>query len=73
MFTGQYFLYTNIKNYPKELTFLQSNSSDDKSTFIYLDTQIHNIHCTIRFYDKRDDFDFDIVSFGSFSNTKNRF
>ena len=28
-----------------------------------LDIQIHNLQCTIKIYDKRDDFDFDIVNF----------
>ena len=45
---------TNITAiYPKEL--LQSNSSDGKATFLDLDIQIHNLHCTIKIYDKRDD------------------
>jgi len=55
---------TNITNiYPKELNLLQSNNSDDNATFLNLDIQIHNIHCTIKIYDKKDDFNFDIVSF----------
>ena len=45
--------------------YLQSNSSDDKATFLDVDIQIHNLHCTIKIYDKRDDFDFDIVNFPS--------
>jgi len=57
---------TNITAiYPKELILLQSNSSDDKATFLDLDIRIHNLHCTIKIYDKRDDFDFDIVNFPS--------
>jgi len=36
---------TNITAiYPKELILLQSNSSDDKATFLDLDIQIHNLH-----------------------------
>ena len=31
----------------------------------YLDIRIHNLHCTIKIYNKRDDFDFDIVNFPS--------
>ena len=56
--------HTYIKNiYPKELILLQSNNSDDKATFLELDVQINNLHCTIKIYDKRDDFDFNIVNF----------
>jgi len=48
---------TNITTiYPKELILLQSTSSGDKATFLDLDIQIHNLHCTIKIYDKRDDF-----------------
>ena len=57
---------TNITAiYPKELILLQSNSSDNKATFLDLDIQIHKIHCTIKIYDKRDNFDIDIVNFPS--------
>jgi len=56
--------HTYIKNiYPKELILLQSNNSDDKATFLDLDVQINNLHCTLKIYDKRDDFDFNIVIF----------
>ena len=56
------FFHTYIKNiYPKELILLQSN--DDKATFLDLDVQINNLHCTIKIYDKRYDFDFNIVNF----------
>jgi len=51
--------------YTKELILLQSNSSNNKATFLDLDIQIHNLHCTIKNYDKRDDFDFNIVNFPS--------
>jgi len=37
--------------YPKELILLQSNSSENKATFLDLDIQIHNLHCTIKIYD----------------------
>jgi len=51
---------TNITAiYHKELIFLQSKSSDDKATCLDLYIQIYNLHCTIKVYDKRDDFDFD--------------
>jgi len=57
---------TNITAiYPKELILLQSNSNDNKATFLDLAIQIHNLLCTIKIYDKRDDFDFDIVNFPS--------
>jgi len=56
--------HTCIKNiYPKELILLQSNNSDNKATFLDLDVQINNLHCAIKMYDKRDDFDFNIVNF----------
>jgi len=56
--------HTYIKNiYPKELILLQSNNSDDKATLSDIDVQINNLHCTIKIYDKRDDFDFNIVNF----------
>ena len=42
---------------------LQSNDSDYKATFLDFDVKINNLHCTIKIYDKRDDFDFDIVNF----------
>jgi len=49
--------HTYIKNiYPKELIFLQSNNSDDKATFLDLDVQINNIHCTIKIHKLRETF-----------------
>ena len=35
----------------------------DGHTALDLDVQINNLDCTIKIYDKRDDFDFDIVNF----------
>jgi len=56
--------HTYIKYiYPNELILLQSNNSDDKATFLDLAVQINNLHCIIKIYDKRDDFDFNIVTF----------
>jgi len=55
---------TYIKNsYPKELILLLSNNSDDKATLLDLDVQNNNLHSTIKIYDKRGDFDFNIVNF----------
>jgi len=44
------------------LSLLQSSNSD-KATILDSDAQINNLHCTIKIYDKRDDFDLNIVNF----------
>jgi len=53
-------------NWAKGSHLLQSNSSDYKDTFLDLDIQIHNLRSTIKIYDKRIAFDFDIVNFPCF-------
>ena len=49
--------------YPKELQLNRANSSDTEATFLDLNLCISNGTVSTRIYDKRDDFDFDIVNF----------
>ena len=51
--------------YPTELQLNRANSSDTEALFFYLNlcTSISNGTVSIKIYDKRDDFDFDIVNF----------
>ena len=55
--------------YPAELQLNKANSSDTEAPFLDLNLSIIHIHsisnCTVftKIYDKRDDFDFDIVNF----------
>ena len=49
--------------YPSELHIIKTNTSDTKAAFLDLHLSISNdIVCT-KIYDKRDDFDFEIVNF----------
>ena len=49
--------------YPTELQLNRANSSDTKTPFLDLKLCISNGTVSTRIYDKRDDFDFDIVNF----------
>ena len=49
--------------YPTELQLNKANSSDTGSLFFYLNLYISNGTVSTKIYDKRDDFDFDIVNF----------
>ena len=49
--------------YPTELLFNRANSSDTEAPFLDLNICISNGTVSTKIYDKRDDFDFDIVSF----------
>ena len=49
--------------YPKELQLNRANSSDTKAPFLDLNLCIANGTVSTKTYDKRDDFDFDIVNF----------
>ena len=49
--------------YPTELKLNRANSSDTKAPFLDLNLCISNGTVPIKIYDKRDDFDFDIVNF----------
>ena len=49
--------------YPAELQFNKANTSDTEAAFLDLNLSIHNDTFSTKIYDKRDDFDFDIVNF----------
>ena len=49
--------------YPAELQINKANASDTEATFLDLNLLIHNDIVSTKIYDKRDDFDFDIVNF----------
>ena len=49
--------------YPPELQLNKANSSDTEAPFFYLHLSISNGFVSSKIYDKRDDFDFDIVNF----------
>ena len=49
--------------YPAELQLNKANSPDTEEPFLDLSLSIHNGTVSTKIYDKRDDFDFDIVNF----------
>ena len=49
--------------YPAELQLNKANSSDTEASFLDLNLSISNGTVSTKTYDKRDDFDFDIVNF----------
>ena len=49
--------------YPAELQLDKANASDTEATFLDSNLSIHNDTISTKTYDKRDDFDFDIVNF----------
>ena len=49
--------------YPTELQLNRANSSDTEAPFLDLNVCISNGTVSTKIYDKRDDFDFDIVNF----------
>ena len=49
--------------YPTELQLNRANSSDTEAPFLDLNPCISNGTVSTKIYDKRDDFDFDIVNF----------
>ena len=49
--------------YPPELQLNKANTSDTEASFLDLHLSISNGFVSSRIYDKRDDFDFDIVNF----------
>ena len=58
------FFVNNIKNiYPSQLTLNKANHSDVKAAFLDLDIAISNGIVSTKIYDKRDDFNFDIVNY----------
>ena len=48
--------------YPSELQLKKANASDTKATFLDLHLSISNDIVSTKIYDKRDDFDFEIVN-----------
>ena len=48
--------------YPSELNLNRANSSDTEASFLHLNLCTSNGTVSTNIYDKRDDFDFDIVS-----------
>ena len=52
--------------YPSELQLNKANNSDTKVEFLDLHLSISNDIVSIKIYDKRDDFDFEIVNFPFF-------
>ena len=49
--------------YPAELQLNKANASDTEVAFLDLNLSIHNDIVSTKIYDKRDDFNFDIVNF----------
>ena len=49
--------------YPSELQLNKANTSDTKAAFLDLHLSISNDIASTKIYDKRDDFDFEIVNF----------
>ena len=49
--------------YPPELQLNKANTSDTEATYLDLHLSISNGFVSSKIYDKRDDFDFDIVNF----------
>ena len=51
------------QNYTPELQLNKANTSDTEAPFLDLHLSISNGYVSSKIYDKRDDFDFDIVNF----------
>ena len=49
--------------YPTELQLNKANTSDTEAAFLDLHLSFSNDNISTKIYDKRDDFDFEIVSF----------
>ena len=52
--------------YPSELQLNKANTSDTEVSFLDLHLSISNVYVSSKIYDKRDNFDFDIVNFPFF-------
>ena len=61
-----YFDNTVSKIYPSELLRNKANTSDTEATFLDLHLSISNDIVSTKIYDKRDDFDLEIVNFPFF-------
>ena len=62
-FDNPYFEGMVNRIYPPELQFNKTNTSDTEAPFLDLHLSISNGFVSSKIYDKRDDFDFDIVNF----------
>ena len=58
-----HFEYMVHRIYPAELQRNKAHSSDSEAAFLDLNLSIHNDIVSTKIYDKRDDFNFDIVKF----------
>ena len=58
-----YFGHIVDRIYPAELQLNKANSSDTEASFLHLNLSISNGTVSNNIYDKRDDFDFDVVNF----------
>ena len=58
-----HFDYMVHRIYPAELQLNKANASDTEAAFLDLNFSIHNDTVSTTIYDKRDDFNFDIVNF----------
>ena len=59
--------------YPPELQLNKANTSDTEAPFLDLHLSISNGFVSSKIYDKRDDFDFDIVNFPFFGWSRSPF
>ena len=57
-----YFAGMISRIYPPELQLDKANTSDTEAPFLNLHLSISNGFVSFKIYDKRDDFDFDVVS-----------
>ena len=57
------FILTVSQIYPSELQHNKINISDTEAAFVNLHLSFSNDTVSTKFYDKRDDFDFEIVNF----------
>ena len=58
-----YFEHMVDRLYPAELQLNKVNSSDTEAPFLDLSLSLSNGTVSTKIYDKRDDFDFDVVNF----------
>ena len=58
-----HFEQTVHRLHPSDLQLNKANASDTKAAFLNLTLSIHNYTVSTKIYDKRDDFDFDIVNY----------
>ena len=61
--TNVYFYIMVSQIYPSELQLNKANTSDTKAAFLDLHSSISNDIVSTKIYDKRDNFDFEIVNF----------